>query len=160
MTDKTWTLSLRESGQSSDTDLTVNSLRGPIVEATPTNEDTAILDFSTELPNETAKATRYNTARQLLAYPNSGDRGLDEDRLAWFEETIPSEAPVDSQVVQLVPSSDLQAKSFRGVWAVVTGGRDRTRFGSNLVLELDLFVLAESSDYADRAAMETALGVV
>lgn len=159
MTDATWTLSMRESGQGSDTVVDVNSLRGSdVLEVRRDDTQTVRLDFSYDVAGWTDNRTRFETARKLLAYAHTGARGVDDGGIPWYREKLPESAPVDSQVVELSPSSDLSDLSFRGVWAIVVGGQADAPLGVNPVLQLDLFVLSEDSDYADRSAVEIDLG--
>ena len=153
----TWTLSLREAGNASDTTVVTNGLTGEVIEATPSREDTATLLFSGPVAGEPAARTRFETARQLLDYAHTGVRGVDDDGVPWYREKLPAAAPVDSQVVQLSPSADVAALSYEGVWAVVIGGQ-ATNLTYSPRLELDLFVLAEAGEYADRSAVESNLG--
>ncbi|QLH82456.1 hypothetical protein [Halosimplex pelagicum] len=159
MADPTWMLSLREADAGSDTDVVVNGTTGDIVEAVPGRQETATLLFSSPVDGEPAARQRFETARQLLEFAHTGARGRDDDGVPWYRERLPAAAPVDSQVVRLAPSVDVAAKSFRGVWAVVVGGQAANQTFSPR-LQLDLFVLADEDDYADRSAVEDALGEV
>lgn len=155
----TWTLSLREAGAGSDTDVVVNGTTGEIVEAVPGRDATATLLFSGPIDGEPDARERFETARQLLDYAHTGTRGLDADGVPWYRERLPAAAPVDSQVIRVAPAADVAQLSFEGVWAVVVGGQAQNQTFSPR-LELDLFVLAAGSEYADRGAVLSALGEV
>lgn len=154
-----WDLSVREAGETSDTVVTLNRIGGTYPDATPGRELDLDVGFEGAVANESAGfRTRYETVRQLLDYTGLAAYGTDSLGVPWYTETLPTAATVDSHVVSLTPSSDLQNVSVRGMWALVTGGGDETTMGADLALSLSIFVLADIDDYADRDAVEAALG--
>jgi hypothetical protein len=142
----TWTLSLRESGQSSDTDVPVD-VRGTYLSREAGTEQT--------VPLTVEDTADYETVRQLLRYTAVTDRGLDNRAVPWYSEFVPAESPVDSQVIRLAPDYG-SALALPGVWGLVVGGEDATTVGVPYRMELELWTVAPASDYADRAAVEAA----
>jgi hypothetical protein len=68
-----------------------------------------------------------------------------------------SGAPVNSFVVKIAPSTAQPDTQFEGIWGLVQGGTSPNRLTNRIELELELAYLGDASEYADRAAVETAL---
>lgn len=68
-----------------------------------------------------------------------------------------SGAPVNSFVVKIAPSPTQVDTQFEGIWGLVQGGTSPNRLTNRIELNLELAYLGDASDYADRAAVETAL---
>lgn len=85
-------------------------------------------------------------------------RGTTDRGVPWFRERLPSGASISSLVVQVTSSNT----SGYDVWAIVVGGTDRSREvqdgATHYVVDLDLFVLADAGDYADRSGVISDLG--
>jgi len=112
-------------------------------------EPTPVFRFDTEAD--------YLTVRDYVFEATSATvttGGLSENE-PYYRERPPSD--VDSYVVKVTPGAGIDATS--ALWAVIQGGSDASAAsGSPYRLEVDLFVLADASSYADHAAVETAFG--
>lgn len=99
---------------------------------------------------------RYLAARDYLDYAGAASVNHDIDGQVHFQERIPSDAPVDSLVVDVVPGGDYVAG--QGFWGVVMGGKDPTTNPLDFCrLDLDIVVLAERDDYATKADLRASL---
>lgn len=133
---------------------TVDGLRDSPTPTWTWGEETS-LRFKFE---ESDVETRYHA---LLEYVR--DAGLATTTVyntrgrARYEERLPAAATVSSLVVALEPGSDVI--DVDGVWALVTGGRDESRpVTGTRELSLRVVPLALRGTYADRQAVEDALG--
>lgn len=100
---------------------------------------------------------RYHALLDYLDYANEApvETGVTQTGRTWYKENT-TDAPVTSFVVGVDPSPDIIDAT--GFWGIVTGGQDRSVPIAELRrLDLTLFVLAELDEFADRAAVETAL---
>ena len=102
----------------------------------------------------------YKRLRDRLKFTDASiRRGTSYNGVPWVRERLPERAPVDSQVVLVEPQSGVvDVDSF---WAaVVGGGTDHRPSGENDArwLTLELFVLADGSEYQDRQALLDDLG--
>jgi hypothetical protein len=101
-----------------------------------------------------ALETRYDRLVAFHDFAGAADTYTSNQQVPAFQETVPSRAPVSSLLLGIEPSGDIEAPGF---WAVVVGGGDQTRMiGNSATVELELFVLAEYEEYADRAAAKAA----
>jgi len=75
-----------------------------------------------------------------------------------YTERIPSGADVDSLVVGIEPSAELQNNDVTGIWALVDGGTDeRNTTLSEWQYTVDVTVLAELSEYSTLTDLENGL---
>ncbi len=95
----------------------------------------------------TTAVDRYDRLKEYLRYAGyaTTSRTLGS---AYFTEPLDfTEADVDTLLVPIWPHDDID--QARGVWGVITGGDDSTEiFGALARISVDVFVLAEYSDYA------------
>lgn len=99
----------------------------------------------------------YRILRQLLDAADEAAYQSDVGYQPWFREGPHSHVDLDSIVVRLEPMSDIG--EMRGVWGIVVGGQDGTRFvdGIGGELELEVYILATASAYASHADIIAAL---
>ena len=96
--------------------------------------------------------------REYLDFADAAAYGTSITSVPYFREQLPSAAPVDSLVLKIVPSADLRGETVDGVWGLVVGGSDdRLPSLTRPRLTLNVFVLAEASEYADHTAVFDAL---
>lgn len=119
-------------------------------------EMTLTCAFDVNSESGTARDTRYDAVKDYLAYAHTVTWGVDEPGDVWFRLKTNSNDPADSHVVKVEPGPDVDVNAF---WGLVIGGDPQTDGPwSTKLLELDVVYLAPLSDYADRDAVETALG--
>lgn len=90
---------------------------------------------------------RYNQVRDRIMYANSDSVHTDThfDSSPWFTERHQNE----TLLVRCDPGRDLD--EVRPVWGLIRGGSDATHFpGSGATLSVDVYVLAELSDFETR----------
>lgn len=142
MPDVTWTIRTKSNG-----DITADGL----LEGPPSSYGRAeevSLPFRFANSNEAA----YESLRDYLDYAGASATGETVTHVPWYREQLPGRASVDSEVVAIIPSTDID---LPGLWGLIVGGEDQTNAPmTNHVIVLDLFVLAEFSEYADHAAVE------
>ena len=102
----------------------------------------------------TGYKTRYKNVREYLDYAGA----ISVEETANYEpaifENVPSSASKPSVIVDFDPSPDIDA-DIDGLWGAIVGGEDTTTIPtSNATLSLDVVVLGELSDYADRQAVK------
>jgi hypothetical protein len=113
--------------------------------------------FSFEPSVAPGDADDYRAARQFLDWAGANATGTAVNSVPWYREQLPPRADIDSTLVALVPSADLQdGNRVRGVWGVITGGEDGTLPSlTGYEVTFEVFVLAEYDEYADRAAVKS-----
>jgi hypothetical protein len=105
----------------------------------------------------TGHETRAETVQAYLAHAGVATVSRTNDGGVYYDEpSYPASAP-NSLVVKLAPSPAQTDTQFEGIWGLVTGGSAPNRLANRIVLDLELAYLGDASDYADRAAVETAL---
>lgn len=137
----------------------VDGIEGSVPTVTRGVERTATLLFEEASESATAFDERYRTLRRYLEYDPGPlvRRWTTDDGPPRYRERVPDDASVSTYVVDVEP--DAGVADAEGFWAVVVGGETDSRgFGNHRLLTLDLFVLAELSEYADKSAVETAFG--
>lgn len=97
--------------------------------------------------------TRYKDLRAYLYYADQAAYGTDIEGVPYFKE---QHTWTDSLVVDLNPGPDSVAS--KGAWGLIVGGDDETNQPSEqCILSLDVFILAELSDYSDKDAVRSDL---
>jgi len=72
-----------------------------------------------------------------------------------FREQLPSTASVDSILLGIEPSQDLQESGIVGKWGLVTAGSDeRNSALTNNQYQIEIRIVAEYSEFADHSAVE------
>lgn len=75
-----------------------------------------------------------------------------------YHLTIPTSANINSLLWGIEPDTDLSSRHITGVWGLVKGVTDgRTTALTHPVVEVELGVLAEYSEYSTRSDVENAL---
>lgn len=108
-----------------------------------------------------AHIDRYRELRQYGDFAGSMTVNRSANGVPHYTERVPTSAAVDTLVLDFVPGTDVTATD--GFWAIVRSVDDPTRFPEDTCrLNLSVTMLAELSEYADRAAIEAELreGVV
>lgn len=149
MADYTWTID----------GTVVDRIEGPTPTVTRGSTQTLSVIFDDRSTETTAFDERYRTLREYIDYANGPTvrTFLTDEGIPKYRERIPSTAPVTTFLVDVEPGADVI--DARGFWAVLVGGQDVTVPVEGLRrLELELYVLAELADYADKAAVKTDLG--
>lgn len=101
---------------------------------------------------------RYRDARAYIDYANESTvrRGTTSRGVPWYREYLPSRADVGSLAVPIEPAADTE---ISGIWGLVVGGEDQSQPSTaRRVLDIEVFVLAERDEYADRDALAADLG--
>lgn len=97
---------------------------------------------------------RHETLREYLDYAPTVITKRALDGTAYYREVA---ADDQSLLMSFEPSSYLDSRGIHGLWGVVVGGRDVTEEPRvNMRLELEVFLLAESSEFASRSDVESA----
>lgn len=113
---------------------------------------TFTLRFDESLPDHLEK---YEQVRSLLDQTNKVSYGTFLDKTPWIREY---HSTGDGQIVKLEPGSE--SESSQGVWGLVVGGDDNTSLPQKeAVVSLEVFILADVEDYADRSAVRDAFAV-
>lgn len=139
-----------------DSTTIVDAVTSPLPTRTLGQEVTFTLLFS-PVGRATNWKDRFLEIRLYARYAGRGEWGVAHEGEVWYQERLPAGAPVNSNVVQLRPEPTDVDGIFEGVWGLVVGMGDGNRLASDLSLDVELFLLADASDYADRSAVEAAL---
>jgi hypothetical protein len=100
----------------------------------------------------------YESLVERLAFVDPVFTGRNNNGVPWVDERLPARAPVDSQILKVVPGAAVQIEPF---WAVLAGGQDNSRpRRGNKTVSVDVVFLADGDEYADRAAVQDALGAL
>jgi hypothetical protein len=100
----------------------------------------------------------YSTLQDYIEYGGSYSLLEALNGEVFYDEEIPSSLSIDSIVLGFEPNTDLSSQDVFGLWALVDGGDDiRNRALTNDLMDINLTVLAEYSDYTDHTALEGAL---
>jgi hypothetical protein len=75
----------------------------------------------------------------------------------YVRESVAAAAPVDSHLVRLRPSPTQVGTQFEGIWGLVRSVESPNRLTNRIELTMELTYLGDASEYADRAAVESAL---
>ncbi len=95
----------------------------------------------------TTGADRYNRLKDYLNYAGYSTTSQTMGSVYFTEPFDFTNSPVSTLLVPIWPHQDID--QARGVWGIITGGDDTTEiFGSIARIDLDVFVLAEYSDYS------------
>ena len=112
------------------------------------NFDVGTLTYTTAIE-------RYNRVKDYLQYAGYANTNTTLESAYFTEPGSYSNAPISSLLVPIWPHSDID--QARGIWGVITGGDDTTEiFGAVARVSIDVFVLAEYSDYATETDVRNA----
>jgi len=104
-----------------------------------------------------------NPATELLKYGrHAGSYSLTEtlNNTQRYKERLPSSPNINSLVVGLEPATDLQKRSVRGKWGLISNVTDnRTRPFTNPVVSLEIDILADYAEYSDVTAIQNDLAI-
>jgi hypothetical protein len=106
----------------------------------------------------TVSTDSYDTLQNYIEYGGSYAllEGLNGE--VFYDEEIPSSLSIDSIVLGFEPNTELSNQDVFGLWALVDGGDDiRNRALTNDLMDLNITILAEYSDYADHSSLESGL---
>jgi hypothetical protein len=107
----------------------------------------------------TSHTDRYLAVRAYERYAGRASWGATHEGAVWYQERLPSGAPVNSNVVQIAPASTPPSDVFEGVWGLIEDIEEvENRLPNRLVLDVGLVYLGDADEYADRSAVESALG--
>jgi len=119
-----------------------------------TRGETATYNF--QVTNDADFADLLEFDRHAGSYSLNPTLGNDRK----YRENIPSSANINSLLVGINPATELTNEDIAGVWGLVSNASDnRTRALTNPVVSLEITILSEYSEYADRTAVETALKI-
>lgn len=77
-----------------------------------------------------------------------------------YNELLPDTADINSLLVSVEPSGDLEAKTINGYWGLIENITDaRNRPLTNKQIEMSIQILAPRDEYSDRTAVQTDLEV-
>jgi len=103
------------------------------------------------------------TFEQLQEYEQEADnfvRHTTESNNHKYTLQLPSNSSIDSLLVGIQPSQDLQDKNVEGLWGLITGGTDnRNNALTNYDYELEVWKLADYNEYSDTTAVANDLEV-
>lgn len=140
MMDVSWTI-----GTSPDGAVTAERLLGGM--PTYTRGQTITLQFGFQQAN-------YETLREYLDFVHTPSTTTSLSGTAYYR---PNHTDPESLLMSFDPSGSSIPASVTGLWGVLVGGSDETDHTlSNNQISLQVFVLAELAEYADRTAVETA----
>lgn len=89
-----------------------------------------------------AADTRYERLVAYHDFAGATNTAVDDKRVPYYRESLPQRANVSSLLIGVEPNGDISPAT--GVWAIVTGGGERSRlFADSAVVELEVVVLAE-----------------
>jgi len=137
--------------------ITVDELRSPIPDRVLGKEQTLSLGFR-PAGRATGFEQRYLSVREYGEYAGTADVGRLNGGGIYVRESVAASAPVASLVVPIEPVPSDSGGPFEGIWGLVTGMTDGNRLPNRFVLDVDVTYLGDRSEYADRAALKTALG--
>lgn len=104
--------------------------------------------------------TGFTTIQNLADFAGGFAAQTLLDSTRKFREQIPSTADVDSILVGIEPSDMLKNKDVTGIWGLVDSGTDVRNPALNTnTFELEIFVVAEYSEYSDHTAVNNNLSV-
>lgn len=103
----------------------------------------------------TSRST-YKTVREYLDYAGANQTGTTINGEPWFRQHLPANSSVTSNLVKMVPSSDLNSNNeYISFWGLITDGTDDTpTTPADYEITLRLFIIAEGS-YGNRSTVET-----
>lgn len=100
----------------------------------------------------------FNTLYQYSEWAGKFARFESLNGIEKYRNQIPTGEPVESLVIGINPSADLDNKDLTGIWGLVNSLTDlRENPLTTNRLRIELTVLAEYSDYADHTALEADL---
>jgi hypothetical protein len=95
----------------------------------------------------------YDTLKNFEKYAGYAQTGRTIDSVFYSEPDIFPLSPIDSLLVSVEPGDDID--EARAIWGVVESINDTTEvFGAVARIELEVFVVAEFDDYADKQAVQ------
>jgi hypothetical protein len=147
MTDVSWEIETADYG--------VLTASGVLGDTLPTlgvgEESTLTFLFSPDIANH---VDHYNKLREVGRYSNENvDTGVDIRGRPWYRERLHPSSDYSSALVKLTPSTNVG--NIRNYWAVIIDVTDSTMYvGAGERLEVELFVLAEESEYNSRTDLE------
>lgn len=97
----------------------------------------------------------YENMANRLAFTDPTWTGLNQG-VPWVAEDLPASAPVDSQVLKVVPGSAVH--DIESFWGVLVGGTDNSHPPGSRRMDVELVFLADGSEFADRSALKDDLG--
>lgn len=119
-------------------------------------ELTLACEFDERSEAATGRDERYDAIKDYLAYAHTVRHGVDAEGEVWFRLDTNTNDPVESHVVSVDPGEDVDVEGF---WGLVVGGDPQSDGPWDVKpLDLELVYIAPLSDYADRDAVESALG--
>jgi len=150
MTDPYWDIGTDDA---STPDQRADGLLGEVPDYTRGGEITLEFVF-VQNARSTGFKTRYKNVREYLDYAGAVTvKETSSYEPAFFESPLTS-ASKPSLVVDFSPSPDISG-DVPGLWGAIVGGEDTTSLpDSSATLSLDIKVLGELSDYADRQAVK------
>lgn len=141
-----------------DGGIVVNMIPADMPEYSPGSTLTVPLTFWSDSSLTDSLQTRYEAARDYLDYGGRVTVTQAINGTPHFRERIPSDADVDSIVVDLVPQTSADWNYTPGFWAVITGGDDVSQYVDDFArLDVQMTVIAKADDYADRTALKNDL---
>jgi len=122
----------------------------------PTLTRGEVASFAFEAPSQ----SEFNTLRSLADYAGQYAPIASVNGVQNYLSQLPTRATVNSLLVGIEPSTDLQNQGINGVWGLVDQGEDaRNQPLSTHAYTLEVRVLAEYSEYADHNAVQADLEV-
>lgn len=119
-------------------------------------EQTVELRFA-ENGRATGYKSRYESVLAYAKYAGTVTYGRQHGGGIWYHEELSASAPVSSLVVPIEPTPASPGTPVSGLWALVTGHANPNDLPNRLAIDLDVVYLGDADEYADRAAVESAL---
>jgi hypothetical protein len=151
MTDVSWTIETADYGT-----LTASGVLGTTLPTLGVGEESSLTFlFAPDVSNH---VSHYDDLREVGRYTNDAtvDTGVDIRGKPWYRERLHPSGGFSTALVKLSPSSNVG--HIRDYWCVITDVSDVTNYvGAGERLEVELFVLAEASEYPSRSELEQEL---
>jgi hypothetical protein len=101
--------------------------------------------------------TRAETVQGYGQYAGTDVVARTDGGGVYVRERVAAAAPVDSHLVRLRPSPTQVGTQFEGIWGLVRSVQSPNRLTNRIELTMELTYLGDASEYADRAALRSAL---
>lgn len=100
----------------------------------------------------------FSLVQDYIEYAGSYSTISSLNGKVYYRENVPDLADVDSIVLGIEPNTDINSKDVFGIWGILDSATDnRPRALTTNQMGLNVFVLAQYSDFADHTALESEL---
>jgi hypothetical protein len=146
MSDASWTVGLNTG------DVIVDFVQGSVPSYQRAKRQTLTVGFR-ERSSGSSALDRYESLRELGDYAHTVATFTSIEGAAFYRENHTTSTEL---LVSFEPSQDVKDQNIPGFWGVVVGVQDETMIpGADASLGLEVFLLAEFKEYADRSAVKS-----